>query len=264
MPGDVELSGGLAFFFYHGSDLSSRVRLYPRAAVRWHAASWVSLFVRFDPAVHRLTLGQVIDVNPYASSDFSLRHAERFVDLSLGADMTLARALTLRVSGAITRGTNEMQFEEPVDTVRTKVGIWNAFYDGTSTVLSLSGDLTWIIDPQNLLAGGIGVRSSKNSVTGTKVTYLPAAYFDAIYEHRFVFPLTLGVRMMVVGARYAGVLPGETLPAFTLLGATASYEFLPRWRVVLRAENLLDVKYQWWDGYAGVPVRGYLGVSFSW
>lgn len=264
LPGNVELSGGLAFFFYHGSDLSSRVRLYPRAAVRWHTAPWISLFVRFDPAVHRLTLGEAIDANPYASSDFTLRHAERFVDLSLGADMTLARALTLRLSGTYTRGTNELQFEEPPFASTVRVGVWDAFYEGTSTVLSLAGDVTWLIDPHNLVAGSVGVRSSKNSITEKRVTYLPAAFFDAVYEHRFAFPLTLGVRMSVVGARYAGSLSGDTLPGFTLLGATAAYEFLPRWQVLLRAENLLDVKYQWWDGYAGVPARGYLGVSFSW
>ena len=46
MPGNVELSGGLAFFFYHGSDLSSRVPwTTPSDTVNTLACS-VSLMVR--------------------------------------------------------------------------------------------------------------------------------------------------------------------------------------------------------------------------
>jgi hypothetical protein len=259
IPGNVELSGGLGFFVFHGSDLSTSVRLYPRASVLWHASSWMSFFVRFDPAVRRLTLGEVLDANPYASGDFALRHAERYIDLSLGTEMNLSRTLALRLSANYSRANNALAF---VDTGRT--GIWKPYYDGASTMLAFIGDVTWSVTAHDLLAGSIGFRSSKNSVTGNRIPYVPVASAEAFYEHRFAFPLTLGAGMRIVGQRTTDLAENRSLKAFTLINATAAYEFLPRWQAILRVDNLLNVKYQWWEGYAGVPARGFLGVSFSW
>ena len=259
LPGDLEIRGGLSFALFRGSDTPVSGRLYPKAVVTWYAARWISVFAAFDPAVRQMTLGDVFGANPYAATDFTLRHQERFVDLKLGTSMSLSPSLTLRLIGSYARTNNALVF---ADTARA--GVWRPFYEGTSSELAFTVDATWIAGRHDQFLGVFAVRSARNSVTDRKTPYAPVATAELQYEHRFAFPLTVGAGIVVTGQRYADPANERSLDPFTLVDLRASYAFLRGWNVLARVENLFGVSYQWWDGYAGLPARGSLGVSYSW
>lgn len=255
----IELQGGLGMYVYRGSDVGTAGRIVPRVSVRWQASEWLGLFVRFRPGVDRLTLGDAVSANPYVTSDFVIRHQDRYIAGSVGADVVPSRNVEGRVSVEYSRTKNALAF---VDTGR--VGVWEGYYDGITSILGFRADLTWSITGQDGLIASLLVQTSDNTVTDKRVPNVPAALADLAYEHRFAFPLTIGAGAKVVGQRYADLQNERSLDAFTLISLGASYGFLPGWRVFLRIDNLFDVRYEWWEMYRGVPTLGTLGASYSW
>lgn len=259
LPGDLEIRGGVAFSLFRGTDTPVLGRLYPKLTVTWYAARWISVFAAFDPALRQMALGDVFTANPYASADFPLRHQERFVDLRLGSAMTVTRALTLRLVAGYARTNNALVFS---DTARA--GLWRPFYDGTSSEFELSADATWIPGRHDQVVAALAYRTTRNSMTDRETPYAPVFTAELQYEHRFDIPLSVGAGLVVTGRRFADLANERALEPFTLAELRAAYQFLRGWSVQARVENLFGVSYQWWEGYAGLPARGSLGVRYSW
>lgn len=256
---NVILRGGVAGYLGRGTLGDSRGYLYPLASVSWYPATPLEIFVRFEPSVTERTLGELVGSVPYVAYPAYLRHEVCGTDLAGGMEIGVDRALRLRL---VTRYQRIDSYLSVVDSAR--VGLWDAWYDGVSTVYSAEGDLMWQVTEADLLTARIRTLVSKNSVTDEKLPYLSPLRVDGSIAHWFPFGLLIAGDLQMIGTRTTDLSGSRTLEPFVLLDISAEYSFLPGWRVQGQVRNLLGVRYEWWEGYVSLPRTGSLGVSYSW
>ena len=256
---DIEVMVGFGFFLFRGSDTKTAGRFYPRAAIGWRADDRVTLFVRFDPSVHRTNLAGVFEENPYAANTLSLRHGEFFNNLSLGADIDPGSSLHLHLAMEYQQAHNAPMY---LDTARA--GQWGLSYDGTASYYAFVAEASFAPVGSDLLSASVRVGGSRNSLTGHAIPYVAPVTLDACYEYRFPFSVTLATAVRIVGVRYADPQNTRRLDPFMILDVRAEYMFAPLWKAFLQVENLAGMKNQPWEGYLGLPRTAALGVSYAW
>lgn len=256
---NVVLRGGVAGYVERGTRGDTRGHLYPIASVSWYPAPPFEVFVRFEPSVTEETLGGLVRSVPYIAYPALLMHEVCGTDLVGGMEVGVTGSLKIRLIARYRRIENYLSF---VDSAR--VGLWDAWYDGVSTVYSAEGDLMWQVTDADLLTASLHTLASSNSVTGEKLPYLSPLLVDASAAHWFPFGLVIGGEVQMVGTRTTDLLGSRTLEPFVLLDVSADYSFLPGWRVRGEIRNLLGTRYEWWEGYAALPRTGSLGVAYNW
>jgi hypothetical protein len=256
---NVVLRGGFAGYLERGTTGDSRGYLYPLASVSWYPSTPLEIFVRFEPSVTERTLGDLAGSAPYLARPAYVQHEVAGTDLAAGMALGVRRSLRVRL---VTRYQRVNNYFSPVDTAR--VGLWDAWYEGVSTIVSAEGDLTWQMTEADLFTAKMRTLLSKNSVTEEKIPYLPALRIDGSYAHWFSFGLLIAGDVKMIGARSADLQASRTLDPFVLLDVSAEYNFLPGWRVLGQIANLLGLRHEWWEGYVALPRTGSLGISYSW
>ncbi len=256
---NVVLRGGVAGYIERGTRGDARGHLYPLASVSWYPAPPLEVYVRFEPSVTEETLGGLVRSVPYIAYPALLLHEVCATNLVGGLDVAVSRSLRIRLSTRYRRIDSYLSF---VDSAR--VGLWDAWYDGVSTVYSAEGDLMWQVSDADLLTAGIHTLASKNSVTGEELPYLSPLLVDGSAAHWFPFGLVIGGDVQMVGTRTTDLQGSRTLEPFVLLNISAEYSFLPGWRVRGEVRNLLGTRYEWWEGYVALPRTGSLGIAYNW
>ncbi len=255
----VVLRGGVAGYVERGTAGDSRGFLYPLASVSWFPAPPLEIFLRFEPSVGERTLGALVGSGPYVAYPTFLQHEVCGTDLEGGIEVGVDRSLRVRL---VTRYRKIDGYLAFVDTAR--VGLWDAWYSGVSTVYSAEGDLKWQVTEADLLTARIRTLVSKNSVTDEQLPYLSPLRVDGGYARWFSFGLLVAGDVQMIGARTTDLSGSRTLESFVLLDINAEYTFLPGWRVRGEVRNLLGTRYEWWEGYVSTPRSGSLGISYSW
>lgn len=253
------LRGGAAGYVARGTIGESRGFLYPLASVSWYPAPPLEIFVRFEPAVNERTLGDLVGSGPYVTLPASLQPEICGTDLAGGMEIGVGRTLRVRIVTRYRRIDNYCSF---VDTAR--VGLWDPWYRGVSTVFSAEGDLMWQVTEADLLTARIRTLESKNSVTDEQIPYLSPLHVDGSFAHWFPFGLLVAGDAQMIGTRTTDLSGSRSLEPFVLLDVSAEYTFLPGWRVRGQVKNFLGTRYEWWEGYVSLPRTGSLGISYSW
>ena len=256
---DVDLSGGLGFYYLGGSDGSTAGNIYPRLGVSWYALESVTLFARFEPFVQRSGMEQLIEWNPYLVNDIRIRHPEHFVNLSAGVETELSRTVK---ANAVFRYKRIQNYPTFVDNGR--LGSWSVQYFGVTRIIEFSVDVHANLSAGDYVGGSFMIRDGNNSSSGLSVPYLPSASISGIYSHRFSFPLTVGTAMTLQSSQYADVQNVVTLPAFILVDLTAEYVVMREVSVSGGLSNLFNQPHRSWDGYAGQPRTAMLSASYRW
>jgi len=256
---ELVLRLGLSGNVLRGSDEDFHGRLYPLASVSWYPKDGIEVFVRFQPTVLERTLADVLGNNPYVSSGPTVRNQEISTDVLLGTELAILRQFRVRLITQYQRMGNYLTF---VDSAQT--GVWLPWYEGTSSLVSVGGDLMWELTVADLISATVRSTLSHNSATGEKIPYVPAVRIDFGYAHWFPFGLRVTGDARLIGSRSIDL--GDTrglAPAF-LVDAGAEYVFLPGWRAMGKLDNLLGAKFVVWDRYAGLPRSVSLAVGYIW
>ncbi len=250
------LRAGLAGYVERGPRGDAQGYLYPLASISWYPAPPLEVFLRFEPSVTERTLGGLVGSVPYIAYPALLMHEICGTDLVAGMEVAVSRSLRIRLATRYRRMDRYLSY---VDSAR--VGLWDAWYDGVSTVYSAEGDLMWQVTDADLLTAGVHTLTSRNSATDEKLPYLPSLLVDGSAAHWFPFGLVIGGDVQMVGTRTTDLPGSRTLESFVLLDLSAEYTFLPGWRVRGDIRNLLGTRYEWWEGYVALPRTGSLGIA---
>ncbi|MBI4418195.1 MAG: hypothetical protein HY563_05415, partial [Ignavibacteriales bacterium] len=142
-------------------------------------------------------------------------------------------------------------------------GIGTFRYGGTTSILSARMDAVANITPIDYFAVAVTARSSRNDVTSARVPYLPGFEFSALYRRTFAaFKVTVSVNAFT--ERRASRVGPLTAPGGLWSGVRMEYGGIPRLKVFLNLENVLDRSDQLWRGYDVEPLRIDLGFSYRW
>ncbi|MBM2840375.1 MAG: hypothetical protein HW412_903 [Bacteroidetes bacterium] len=259
LANSLDVRGGLALFLFRGSDTKTLGRLYPRLGVSWYADERLTVYAKFEPVVKRMSLDGLVASSPYVVTDVELRHAEQFINFSLGAEAEVSRMIRSRLSLNYSQTDNTPVFVDP-----GSVKVWSVSYGGTTRVVTVNGEVYADITEADNLGASFSIRSNRNTLTGSPNPYFPSFLSSATYQHRFLFALTVGSTLQVVGRQSVDQSDNRHLPAFVVLNLKAEYVIVPRWNVMIVLSNLFDQKQTWWDNYAGLQRTVSFGTSFAW
>ncbi len=73
----------------------------------------------------------------------------------------------------------------------------------------------------------------------------------------------LGTTLVASSSRYIDAANAQSLPGYARLDMHAHYRINPEWRVLLRANNVLDADYQLFAGYNTPGVNGLLALEYQ-
>jgi hypothetical protein len=260
VTGSIDINGGLGIYALRSSDDFSRFRVAPALGVSWFAADGLTLFARFDPGVERRTLGTLVETNPYLRDGSIIRHEERPVFLTGGAEVDLAARIRGRVALEYVRARNAVLFLDEFP----EEGTWYAAYGGITRTVALRCDVRAEIDSRQTLSTSFVFQGARNSATDASPTYLPTVIIGGTYTYRFPFGLNAGTVATVVGKQTTDRWAVETLPAFVLVDVNLSYVITGALTVQGSLQNLFNPSCRWWKGYRA-PSRGAaVSLSHSW
>ncbi len=103
---------------------------------------------------------------------------------------------------------------------------------------------------------------AKNKVTGEALLRRPKEKYSAGLNYSFKERLDFNISLLYVGQRKDFLYPGPvTLPAYTLVNASISFQFSPNIQVFCRLDNISNETYEVVKGYGTPGFSAYAGVN---
>jgi hypothetical protein len=230
----VELAAG------ENSDGSTSGTIAPTGELRLFPLHGLTLVANITGGLAPTTLAGLSAINPYIALRPDIRQQREKLGYQVHVRIEPSRAFALRTSAARSHYNDYAYFDSLRD------GRFAPQY-GSAVVTRITGDLTWRIDERNsLLAAAEFTEGTIDE--GRTLPFTPKWIGDLLYTHRLdALPLALDL-----GARYLGLRPasgGRELEPAALVNLAARYALGQRFDVSLELRNVLDSRYQLWEGY---------------
>jgi outer membrane receptor protein involved in Fe transport len=219
----------------------------------------MSLFVRYEPEINRMSLSHLVDAVPYILNDPIIQHPDYQMNFLVGIEGDPDPSVRARAAFAYRR---VQQYAVVEDVLQQ--GLWNVEYPGTVRVLEFEAELAYDVTTENRLSGSLILRDVQHVSSGATVPYSPFLEGRAIYRHILAMRLALETRLRVVGTRYVDAENERRLPALAVVDLSTEYEPLPRLMIGLGIQNLFGTRQEWWEGYAGLPRTAMLFARYVW
>jgi hypothetical protein len=246
------MRAGGAFGFGDNNDGSSVTRITPAAELRLYPIPGISVSAGMTGGIAPTSLQSLLRTNPYVTlQPLVMQEIEK-----LGYNATLridaSKAFGLRVRAARSTYDNYAYFGIPVN------GTFSPEY-GAATITKIDGDCYLRFDNANgLIASAIFMETSLDS-TGSQVPYVPKWQVNGSYSRRLgALPLTLTATVRMIGARTSAA--GDDWSPTTLLDLEGTYTIVGMFDVFASLQNVLDKRYQIWDGYRERGIYCAVGV----
>jgi hypothetical protein len=254
-----DISGGIVFSAYRGSDTEGIAKLYPRVRALMHATPSLMFFAAFEPGVTRVGLSSMIQENPYLANTVQIRHLDRSIHASMGAEANIGRAVRARLALSVERARDLPLYVDPGST-----GTWSVDYLGVTDIVSFDGEVYADVGDGDHASGSISAKSVRNSITGLTVPYIPALQITGLYQHRFPIGITVGGILKVVSQHYVDLQCTRALGPRTLVDLRGDYVVVRNLTATLMVNNLFNGNQTWWDRYEGLGRTVSFMMGFTW
>lgn len=235
----------------HGGE---RSLVMPAASVRWRADALSELRVWFRPELHFISYDDRLKDIPYLSREISLRPEHR--PIVLGAAIAFHRdVISFEVRGTIVKSTEKAV--PLADSGRIQLAYVEAFETG----LAIEGTLS-LVERTRVSFTGL-LTSARESGASTQLPMVPVVDLNARGEFDLPLPATLWSNLRYLSPRNADLSGTRTLGSTVTLDAGASVGILARTSLSLEVRNLIDTKYELWEGYTAPGIQFNLNVKVN-
>lgn len=231
---------GVQFSAGANSDGSTSGTIAPTGELRLFPLHGLTLIGSITGGLAPTSLAALSRINPYIALEPTIRQQRENIGYQIHARIEPSRAFALRGTAARSHYNDYAYFDAVFD------GRFAPQY-GSATVNRIIGDLTWRMDELNSVLASAEFTEGRID-DRRPVPFTPKWIADLLYTRRFgTLPLAIDA-----GARYIGTRPastGASLDQVVLLNLTGRYTVATRFDVILELRNLLDQRYQLWEGY---------------
>ena len=248
----MTLRGGLQLSAGANSDGSTSGTIAPTGELRLFPLHGLTVIGTITGGLAPTTLAGLSAINPYVTLEPTIRQQREKIGYQVHVRIEPSRAFAIRGSAARSHYNDYAYF----DSVRA--GEFAPSY-GSAIVNRIVGDLSWRIDEQNNVLAAV---EFTDGVVGEAraLPFTPKWVGDASYSHRFdAAPLTVDAGARYIGERSAS--NSRTLAPVTLVNLGARYAVSPRFDLTLELRNLLNQRYELWEGYTERGVFAAVGAS---
>ena len=257
--GPLFVRAGLSGFLGSGTAGPGLAKLTPKILVGADLTAGHEVRVSYAPAAQSTSLTSALEGEPYLSVPVELRNqydATAFeISLRSAWSQRLASVLAVRVSSLR---------DEPLLADSAQAGVWIMRYEGTTSVVSVTASAVANLSANDYFAISGTVRRFHNSVWSEHVPYRPKVEVSGWYRRTFAFGLSVEPSVAFSGDRETSLAGDSRLPGVPMAALRVEWEALRAVRLFLKAENILDRRYEVWRGYRGKPLTILLGASYQW
>lgn len=245
------LRAGASLGVGENSDGSSVTKIAPAAELRIYPVSGLTLSAGVTGGIGPTSLQSLLQTNPYVVVDPLVRHEVERIGYNATLRLESSRVFGLRARAARNSYDNYAYFGAPVN------GAFAPLY-GAATVTKIDGDCYLKLGATRTLTASAIYMETQLDSTGGQVPYVPKWQIAASVSERLRgLPLTVTITGRAIGARQ---FPEGTEEMVTLLDVEGTYAIAGLFDVFVTGQNLLDRRYQIWDGYRERGIFGAVGI----
>jgi outer membrane receptor protein involved in Fe transport len=242
---------GLQFSAGENSDGSTSGTIAPTGELRIFPLHGLTLIGTVTGGLAPTTLAGLSAINPYIELHPEIRQQRESIGYQFHVRLEPSRAFALRLTGARSHYNDYAYF----DSLRN--GRFAPQY-GSAIISRITGDLSWRMDDFNSVLSAVEFTEGEID-DASELPYTPKWIADLLYTRRLSgTPLAIDA-----GARYIGTrpAPGGALDPVLLVNLAARYALSSRLDLTLQLRNLLDRRYELWEGYVERGVFASLGAA---
>lgn len=238
--------------FADNNDGTSDTKVAPGAELRIYPLPGISIAGAVSGGIAPTSLQTLLQTNPYVSIHPTVKQEIERLGYSVTLRVDASRVFGLRVRAARSTYDNYAYFGLPVE------GIFAPLYDN-ATITKIDGDCFLRLDNANGLVASAIYMETILDETGSQVPYVPKWQVSGSYSHRMsVLPLTLTATARMIGSRTSAA--GASWDPVTLVDLEGTYTISGMFDAFVTLQNILDTRYQIWEGYRERGVYGAVGI----
>ena len=257
--GNLFVQGAGKFFLTQGMLGQKLARIYPQAEIGYRFLETTTASVAYQGRVQFNSLNGLLQAHPYVAATSTIRQSDVPIDLLAVVETGWSESLRTRLSARY-----QSIRDYPLFTEGAGKGFWTTAYFGTTNLSTLQADLFAKFAANSYFVVSLVVNSSKNTVTGLKIPYVPDVQLDAGVSLEVAPRLRILPTLSAVGHRMPGLYATEALKAYLLLGLRGEYSAANWFNVFVDVQNLTDSNYDGWSGYRATPFVASVGMSVRW
>ena len=271
----LTLKAKFTAYVFNGTDGKSFTRLYP-SLYSWYTLNekWKA-FISFIPEVSPQSVERQMRMHPFLFHVFystpEIVHEDIPIRMRIGAAFDDPALFSGEVSLEYMKANSFAQIGRAFsqDFLLNPIEAWYTRFDGDPKILTLNINGKKSLDENQDVNLDCIIRQSYQGYSEKEIPYLPIYELRVSHHYAFEFPLHLYSSLELIGRRYAetrepSYLRSFTMPAYLRLGVRAEYDYLDRYRASFRVSNLLNQRFESWDGYdaRGIYLSLHLGFLF--
>ena len=257
--GNLFVQGAGKFFLTQGMLGQKLARIYPQAEIGYRFLETTTASVAYQGRVQFNSLNGLLQAHPYVAATSTIRQSDVPIDLLAVVETGWSESLRTRVSARY-----QSIRDYPLFTEGGRKGFWTTAYFGTTNLFTIQTDLFAKFAVNSYFTLSLGANSSKNSVTGWKIPYVPDIQLDAGVSFEAAPRLRILPTVSVVDRRIPDLYATERMKAYLVLGLRGEYSALRSLDVFVNFQNLTDSNYDGWNGYRATPFVASAGMSIRW
>ncbi len=257
--GNFFVQGAGQFFVTQGMLGQKFARIYPQAEIGYRFLETTIASVAYQGRVQFNSLTGLLQVHPYIAVTSTIRQSDIPIDLLAVVETGWSESSRTRVSARY-----QSIRDYPLFTEGVGKGFWTTAYFGTTNLSTIQADLFAKFAANGYFILSLAANSSKNSVTGRKIPYVPDVQLDAGVSLEIAPRLRILPTLTAVGYRMPDLYATEALKAYLVFGLRGEYSALRWLDVFVDVQNLTDSNYDGWNGYRATPFVASAGMSVRW
>lgn len=234
------------------SDAATSGTIAPVGELRLFPIQGLTLIGTITGGLTPTTLAGLSAINPYTALQPTIRQQRESIGYQIHVRVEPSRAFALRATAARSHYNDYAYFDG------VEAGQFAPHY-ASATVNRIVGDLVWQIDASNNVLAV--TEFTEGTLDDARVLpYTPRWVAELHYTRRFAstpYAIEAGVRY--IGTRTAAA--ERSLAPVVLLNAGGRYAITQRIDLTVELRNLLDSRYELWDGYTERGIYAAVGAS---
>ncbi|GAB4370108.1 MAG: hypothetical protein Kow0042_12170 [Calditrichia bacterium] len=245
---------------------------YPHVSLTAGFGGWLKATVGYQPHMSLTRLQTLVSDLPF-SEIAAIGMAEHQNHWQASAEIHFPPGAHLHISGSHARMKNYPSVLQPTDSLPAVFprGGYPGWQFGTINQLDLSevkAKLQWALRTGLVFSAWAVVRRSEvaeiadfsREIIGNKAPYLADVSGEARLKWNFYGPQMVWASLNYVGERYEDLANKNKLSDFLILNAGFEIELTEGFRLFMTGKNLLDKKYEEWQGFEEAGIHGHLGL----
>lgn len=207
------------------------------------------------------TVEQLHEQNRFLGYNNDLRHSYT-VDITGQAEIKYYRGSKLHGGVTYTNARDYVYFiPATVSREGEALDVYNIRYENATNFKVFAG-ITHQLLPEKFWISGRFYLQNPELETGGTIPFKESWGINASMSFRPVDRITIGGWANYMGERETGIA-GNTIDGFLLVGANLDVEITDNIGAYVKGVNLLDAKYEVWQGYIERPLQVYGGVTLK-